>query len=115
MRWIRRSRGVCSTCPQKASQTLLVRRSASCQMDEHAIAQPRDERAESSLQQAVLVAEIVGDQPGRDIGSAGDLRQRRADEADLRQAVDRDLDELAGPSVPSGRPVGCGAQERPFL
>ena len=49
---------------------------------------------EGRLQQSVLVPEIVRDQPGGDAGSLGDLSERAADIADLRQAVDRDRDQL---------------------
>jgi len=50
--------------------------------------------AECRLQEPVLVAEVVRDEPRRDAGTTGDLRERTADIAEFGQAVDRDGDQL---------------------
>jgi hypothetical protein len=47
----------------------------------HLIADAARQRAKGRIQQAVLVAEVMGDQAGRYVGAARDLRERRAHKA----------------------------------
>ena len=60
----------------------------------HALADAARQRTESGFEQTVLVTEVVRNQSGGDTGPLRDLRQRAAHVSDLRQAIDRDLDEL---------------------
>ena len=61
----------------------------------HALPHASGQGTEARRQQAVLVAKVMRDQPGRNIGATGNLRQRAADVADLRQTVDGDFDQLS--------------------
>ena len=113
------SRAEWITCPQKASHTLHVRGSNSSGASVASITactrsrgvraarsrvdttsrQPRGEAAERRFEQAVLVVEIVRDQPRRDAGALADQRQRCRSEADLGHRVDGRLDELPAADI----------------
>src|SRR6185437_7851318 len=71
-----------------------ARRAGTPQPLSHALPDAARQSAESSLEQTVLVVEVVRDQSGGNTGALRDLRQGAADVPDVGQAVDRHLDEL---------------------
>ncbi len=63
----------------------------------HPLAEPPRETAEGRRQKAVLVSEIVRDEPRRDPRATCDLSQSAADVADFSQTIDSHRDELQTP------------------
>jgi hypothetical protein len=86
-----------------------ARRVCQSQVRAYPVVDPPAERAERRLEESVLVAEIVGDEARRDAGAPRDLRERGADEAELGEAVDRNLDQLPAAIFLGGfaRPVAA--------
>src|SRR4029077_21045307 len=55
------------------------------------------ERAKGRLEQAVLVAEVMGDKPRGHCRATRDFRKSRADVADFSQTINGDVDQLGAP------------------
>ena len=65
----------------------------------HSLTEAASQRPESGFEQTVLVAEVMRDQPRRDVGAAGDLRKSAADVSDFGETIDRDFNELPPPNL----------------
>ena len=66
----------------------------------------------AAIEQAVLVAEVVGHQARGDAGAARDLRKSRADVADFRETIDGDVDQLGPTGLLAAVTLGRAVADR---
>ena len=67
--------------------------------------EPRRHRPQGRLEQTLLVAEIVRDEPWRDAGAPGDVAERAGGKAHVGEGIDRRLDQLPAPDLLRCRPA----------